>query len=266
MKRLLIVLIVTVSALRTIAGPELSGTPEELTAHLRSMPGQVTLTAEAEVKVEADRGDIILKARNSDRSLKDALAQNQQMRSDIMATLEKGGLPADRIHMSRFSTTPTQRFFTSKVKAYEVESSVTIEATSEKEVQAIAAIVDEHDGVTLLSLTFRNTKKEENTAQALHQALAKINRLKETYEKELGVTLVARALGSQPVPSGMDLTRRRAYGQKEVSGLTSVLTNPESTMVLHALEQREPDVSQFDQVVYSATVSVTFDVVTETRK
>jgi len=263
MKTLLTTLFCIGTAMSTIAGPQLSGTPEELTAHLRSIPGQVTLSAEAEVKVEADRAEAILKLRNSDRSFKKALIQNQQMRADVVATLDKSGLAADRIHVSRFLTTPTQGCFTSKVKAYEVESRVTLEATSEKEIQAIAAIVDEKEGVTLLSLAFSNSQKDKNTAQVLQQALAKVNSLREIYEKELGVTLVARAVGPQPLPSGMDLMRHRSYAGKEVSGISSSLTTPDASVVLHALEQREANLSQFDLVVYAATVTVTFDVVNE---
>lgn len=266
MKRTMLILTGAAMALRAFAGPELSGTPDELTTHLRSLPGQVTLSAEAEVKVEADRAEVILKVRNIDRSFKNALIQNQQMRADIMATLEKCAVPAERIHMSRFSTTPTQGYFTSKVKAYEVESRVTIQATSEKEIQSIAALVDEKDGVTLLSLTFSNSQKDKNTVGVLQQALAKVNSLKSIYEQELGVALVARAVGSQPAPSGLDLARRRSYAGKDVSGISSALTAPETSLVLHALEQREPDLSQFDQVVYTATVTVSFDVVKEDKK
>lgn len=266
MKKTILILTGATLAVRAIAGPELSGTPDELTAHLRSLPGQVTLSAEAEVKVEADRADVTLKLRNTDRSFKNALVQNQQMRADIMGTLEKCGLPADRIQMSRFSTTPTQGYFTSKVKAYEVESRVAIQAASEKEIQAIAALVDEKEGLTLQSLTFSNTQKDKNAAGVLQEALAKVNSLKAIYEKELGIALMARSVSSQPLPSGMDLSVRRAYAGKEVSGISSTQTSPGSRVILHALEQREPDISQLDQVVYRATVTVTFDVVKEGKK
>lgn len=266
MKRTMLILTAATIAVQAIAGPELSGTPDELATHLRSLPGQVTLSAETEVKVEADRAEVVLKVSGSDRSFKAALAQNQQMRAEIVTTLEKAGLPADRIRISRFSTTPTQGYFTSKVKAYEIESRVTVEATSEKEIQAIAAVVDKKDSVTLLSLTFSNTQKDKNTAQVLQQALAKVTNLKQTYEKELGVTLLPRSIGTQPVSSGMELARRRAYTGKEVSGISSALTSPESPMILHALQQREPDISQFDQVVYRATVTVAYDVVKEDKR
>jgi|LSQX01.1.fsa_nt_gb uncharacterized protein YggE len=266
MKKLMLMLIGATIVLQAIAGPELSGTPDELTAHLGSLPGQITLSGEAKLKVEADRADVILKLRNTDRSFKNALVQNQQMRAEIMANLKTSGLPAERIHMSRFSTTPTQGYFSSKVKAYEVESRVTIHATSEKEVQAIAALIDERDGVSLLSLNFNNDQKDTHTAQVLQQALAKVNRLKALYERELGITLVARAVGPQSGPSGRDLMREHSSARKEVSGISSGWALPEASVVLHALEQRGPELTQFDQVVYTATVTVTFDVMTADKK
>ena len=258
-KILLITMTVGVAALSALAGPQLSGTADELAAHLRSIPGQVSLTGDAEMKVEADRAEVVVIVRNSDRLFKNALIQSQQVRSDIVAVLEKSGIPGDRIRMSRFSSTPTQGHFTAKVKSYEIESRVTIEVTSEKELQAVAAVIDEKEGVSLLSLTFSNSQKDKHKADVLNQALAKVRNLQGIYEKELGVMMVPKAVGSQPVAVSRNLPRR-AYAGKEMSGLSQALDSSEVTMTLHALAQSEPDISQFDQVVYTATVTVTFDV------
>ncbi len=266
MKTLVVIVAASLAAAGAMAGPELSGTPDELVAHLRAIPGQVTLTGEGEAKVEADRAEIVVKVRNSDRSFRTALAQNQQMRAEILAALEKAGIPADCLRMSRFSSTPTQGYFSSKVKSYEIESRVTIEASSEKELQSAAAVVDEKEGVSLQSLTFRNTQSEKHKADALTQALAKVRALKKTYERALGVSLLPRAIGPQPAPASAEFARRRVYAGMEVSGTSSVLTDPELGLVVHALAQREPDISQFDQVLYRAAVSVTFDVVREEKK
>ena len=203
---------------------------------------------------------MVLKLRTVDRSLKAALVLNQEMRADLVTTLEKHGIPADRIRMSRFSTTPTQGYFTSKVKAYEVESRVTIEATSEKELQAIAWPVDEKEGITLLSLTFKDSRKESHTAQVLAEALAKLNRLKALYEKELGVTLVAREFTSQPVFPSIPPARPRSSARKEVSGESSKWAGPDAPMAVSALDPGEVDLSQFDQVRYGARVTVTYEV------
>ncbi len=266
MNKLMIVVLSSMTLLRAISEPVVSGSPEEVAAHLSSIPGQVILTADAAVTVEADRAEVVLMVRNSERSFKNALVVNQQLRADIMAELEKSGLPATRIRMSRFSTTPTQGYFTSKVKSYEVESRVTVEVLTEKEIQAIAALIDEKDAVTLLSLTYNNSQKDEHSSAVVQQALAKVYVLRKIYEKELGVELVPRAIGPQPAPPRPEFARRGSSYGKDVSGFSSVLSNPELSVMMHTLASQEPDISQFDQVVYTATVTVTFDVVPKASK
>lgn len=235
-------------ACAALAGPELSGTPDELAAHLNSIPGQVTLTGTAELKIEADKAEVVLGVRTSDRSFKAALVKNQQMRADIMALMETNGIPAKRIRMSRFSSTPTQGFFTSKVKSYEVESRVTVEAASEKEVQAVAAIVDEKEGVSLQSLSFSDTRKDDHAAKAVSLALAKVRSQKSIYERSLDVVLIPRAVG--PQPGVFSPVVRRAYAAKDMASVPRC----------ESLALQAPDISQFDQLVYNVTVVVTFDV------
>jgi len=187
--------------------------------------------------------------------------ENQRLRAEIMAKLEKDGIPAERIRMSRFSSTPTQGYFTSKVKSYEIESRVTVEADEEKEIQAVAALVDEKDEVSLRSLTFKHTEKDKHAADALVQALEKIDKLKGIYEEKLGVELVPRSVGVPPERLGNYGSRYRPYAEARLSsGTESIVETLESAVVLHALEQRGPDVSQFDHVVYKARVTVTFKV------
>jgi uncharacterized protein YggE len=262
MKRVVIVIAFSIAiALSAEAEPQITGTPEELAAHLRSMPGQVTLRGEAEVVVEADTAEIAVHVRNTDRSFKEALAENQRLRSEILAALEKDGIPAERIRMSRFSSTPTQGYFTGKVKSFEIESRVTVEAAREKEIQAVASLVDEKEEVSLRSLTFKHTEKDKHAADALAEALEKVQKLKGIYEEKLGVELVPKSVGA---PSKRLLnygSRYRPYAEASLSSGTDPWEEAfESAVVLHALEQRGPDVSQFDQVVYKANVTVTFEV------
>jgi uncharacterized protein YggE len=260
MKTIVVVIALGVAvAVSVVAEPQVTGTPEELAAHLRSMPGQVTLRGEAEVVVEADTAEIAVQVRNSDRLFKKALAENQRLRAEIMTELEKGGIPVERIRMSRFSSTPMQGYFTGKVKSYEIESRVTVEAAGEKEIQAVAALVDENDEVSLRSLTFKHTEKDKHAADALAQALEKVQALKGIYEEKLGVELVPKSVGPQP-RSG-HVVRDRPYAEAGLSfGSRYVPSIEEAAVVIHALEQRGPDVSQFDQVVYKANVTVTFEV------
>ena len=42
--------------------------------------------------------------------------------------------------------------------------------------------------------------------------------------------------------------------------MASVLTNPELTMTLHALEQRAPELNQFEELVLKVGLVVTYDL------
>jgi len=41
---------------------------------------------------------------------------------------------------------------------------------------------------------------------------------------------------------------------------SGILSNPELSVVLHALEQRAPEVSQFEELLYKVGLIVTFDI------
>ena len=260
----MLVLMGTMVAFCAMGKADLTGTAEELVAHLREIPGQVTLMAAGELEAEADRADVVIKVRSSDRSFKTALAQNQQTRLEIMATLEKNGIPAERIRLSKFSSTPTQGVFSSKVKSYEIESRVTIEATSEQDIQAVAGVIDEKEGLSVISRTFRDTLKDAHTTQALTKALAKLKDLKGIYEKELGVMLVPRSVGPKPGSVVIEPPMPRK-GFSDASGIASAGEESKSIVTMHALEEKGPDISQFDQVFYRAEISVTYDVIRQDK-
>lgn len=260
MQARMIVLMGTMVAFCAMGKPDLTGTADELVAHLQDIPGCMTLRAEGELAVEADCAEVVVKARNADRSFKNALAQNQQTRSEIMVELEKAGIPAERIHLSKFSSIPTQGMFSSKIKSYEIESRITIEAMAESDIQAVAGIIDEKEGLSLFSLSFKDTLKEDHSTQALALALSKLKVLKGIYEKELGISLVPRSVGPQPGPQPGDVPK---VGKNfiEVSGIAMGCdVTVKSITATNVLERQQPDMSQFDQVLYKAEVSVTFDV------
>ncbi len=241
--------------------PQLSGTPGELQAHLSSMPGQVVLSGTAERVVEADESIVRLSVHNSDRALKTALEESNRLRREIVATLSAGGIETNRIHTSRFSSVPSRSSWTGKVKAYDISSAVSVHARTEKEVQIVAGIVDTMEEVSLESLTFETTDKEAIALALLKKAFAKIEARKQLYEQSLEVMLHPRSVG---IPEHKDRRGRERWMME--GGLTKglrfaeALTNPECSVVLHALQQQPADLSQFDKVVYKVGVVVTFDV------
>jgi len=75
------------------------------------------------------------------------------------------------------------------------------------------------------------------------------------------VELVPKSVGAPPKRLLNYGSRYRPYAEASLSSGTDLWEEAfESAVVLHALEHRGPDVSQFDQVVYKAAVTVTFEV------
>lgn len=243
------------------AEPEISGTPTELRRHLDAIPGQVVISATAERTVEADRAVVQVSVVTSERRLKTSLEKNNSIRTDIVSKLSAGGIDEDRIHTSRFSSTPVHSSWTGKVKEYEIESKVRVHAESEKEIHLIAGLVDELDEVSLASLTFEMSKKEEITVDLLKEAFQRVQARKELYESSLGVSLRPRRVGLPPVEDASLHDRRMRKGDRAVLSVASVLTNPELSMVLHSLGQEQAGMNQFEELVFKAEITVTYDLV-----
>ena len=267
MKNLVVFTIVSLIVPHIAIGePELSGTPTELRQHLDALPGQVTISGLAERTVESDRAVVQVAVHTSERQLKPALEKNNNIRANIVEELTKSGITADRIHTSRFASTPVHSSWSGKVKEYDIRSTVRVHAETEKEVQIVAGLVDTIDEISLSSLTFEMTKKEEITVELLTQAFQQVQKRKDQYESSLGVHLRPRQIGLPTPKDDGSRTQWLMKGNRNVASISSVLTNPELSVVLHALEQRGPEISQFEELLYKVGIVVTFDVLPEMDK
>ena len=249
-----------VSAHAATAEIDVSGSPAELRAHLESLPGQVTISGHAERAVEADKAIVQLSVVTSERLLKPALEKNTNVRSSIVAELAEGGISEARIHTSRFASTPVHSSWSGKVKQYRIKSTVRIHAETEKEVQLIAGLVDTIEEVSLASMSFDMTRREEVTVELLAEAFGRIQERRKLYESSLGVLLRPKHVA---VPGGQKPDRRTRWllnGDDGAMSASGILSNPELSVVLHALEQRAPEVSQFEELLYKVGLIVTFDI------
>ena len=258
--RICTILLAGMLTVRALAAPELTGTPDQLAAHLSALPGLVTLAAEAELKVEADTAEATVQVSSTDRSFEAGLRRNQDIRSDLIRALVEAGVPADRVSMSRFSSVPAHGFLTGKVKSYRIESNVTVRASSEEEIGTVAGLVDARAEVSFLGLRFTDSQKDRHEKECLEDALARLDTLRATHERQVGVTLVPRSIGPKAVAHGRGLSAGLPVAGEKALGFGSSLLPAEQSVVVHALGQQQPAVSQFDQIVYRAAVSVTYDV------
>src|SRR5258706_10016316 len=99
------------------AEPELKGSPNELENYFNRIPKTVVVSGESEIKVPADKAIVNLGVTTENKSLKEALRLNQQVRTNILPALKNTGIPLERIQQSKFSSTPRFGMFGDKPKS-----------------------------------------------------------------------------------------------------------------------------------------------------
>ena len=149
------------------------GTASELALHLQSVPKTVTIVGEAEVRAPADQAIVTLKVTTENKSLQEALRNNTEGPAIASrARFKSRGIPAERVHGSKFSSTPKFGLFGDKAKSYRVENLVRATVVDEKEFQTVAAVVDGYpEALYNLGQVTEHKNKEELQEKATAQAL-----------------------------------------------------------------------------------------------
>ena len=174
----------------SFAEPELKGTPRELEEYLTSIPKIVSLSGEASLEIPAKRGIVSINVKTEDLHLEKALQKNQSIRNEVVSKLINSGIPKDNIIGSKFSSTPEFGLWSKKPKKYNVENSLKITVTSEKEYQAVANIIDNYEQVIYKGIKFKHDDKEEVKEKLVKLMLDNLKAKQAMYEANLGIKLV----------------------------------------------------------------------------
>jgi uncharacterized protein YggE len=256
-----LLLLLTASMLHCLAAaePELKGTAAELTQLLANLPKTVTINAEAEVRAPADQAVVTLKVVTDSKSLQEALRANQEVRAKLFAYYKNHNVPPERIHASRFSSTPKFGLFGDKAKSYRVENLVRITVEDEREFQMGATIVDTFPEVQYVGADFEHRDKDALKLKALAQACDNAERKRKLMEEKLGVKLKPeRFFNNAAAPIQNTEFARHYVGSAYSSGAKSGSSTAGSSGVtdLPGLE----DVSSFGELVYKAEVTLEYSV------
>jgi len=265
MKTYLLISLVTVSLTLTArAEPELKGTPSELSRYLqdvpiRDTPKSVSIMGEAELRVPADQAVVTLKVTTENKSLHEALRLNQEVRTKLIAYLKSHSMPAERVHASKFSSTPRFGLFGEKAKSYKVENLVRITVEDEHEFQLTASTVDQFMEVQFVAADFEVKDKEAMKAKAMAQACDNANKRKSTIEEKLGMSLKATGFSSGPVLQTMNSESRR-YPSGSYKGGGSFGGYSSVAKVADEPVAGGDDVSLFGEMIYTAGVTIEYRV------
>ncbi len=242
------------------AEPEIKGTASELAQYLKEIPRTVTLTGESEVKMAADRAIVSIRVVTENKTLQEASRLNQELRTKMIRTLAEKSLPADRIHASRFSSTPKYGVFSEKAKSYRVENVVKITTHDEKEFQSVASLVDttpefRHDGIE-----FEHSDKQALKRRAMEQALDKVMEKKKLYEEKLGVKLTPKSFdeGRVMIPNQAGPRNKYYATAKSIAPISPLDSNYQNRAADAAGD--EEATTSFDELVFKAVVTVEYAV------
>jgi uncharacterized protein YggE len=225
---------------------------------VRETPKTVSIAGEAEVRVQADQAVITLKVTTENKSLHDALRLNQEVRNKLIAYLKSNNMPVERVHASKFSSTPRFGLFGDKAKSYKVENLVRITVEDEHEFQLTASMVAQFAEVQFVGAEFEMKDKEAVKARAVAQACENANQRRSLMEEKFGLNLKATGFsstppvlqtanfGNRPYPSGS------YYGGGAFGGYGSIQKAEAPAAA--------DDVSLFGELIYTATVTVEYRV------
>jgi uncharacterized protein YggE len=241
--------------LTAFAEPEIKGTATELSQYLNTLPKNVIVTGEAEVRVPAHRAVLNLRVITESRSLQEALRLNVDARNRLSDYLKKQGITEDRIHASKFSSTPQFGLFGDKAKSYRIENVVRVAVQDDKEFQAAGAAVDQWAEVQFGGVEFEYADREALKAKVTNDACDNASTRKKTYEEKFGFQLTPVNFSEGIVsernvqPSNYDETKR---------GYLS--SGPRSSWAQEGQPSTEESISSLGELVYTARVSVEYSV------
>lgn len=241
----------------SVAAPEIKGSPLELKNFLHPSDKIISITADAELSAFSDKATISLVVTTEQKRLSDAMAENTQLRNNIVKQLTAVGVDEKAINSAKFSSSPEYGWFGSQPKSFKVINRMSIAIMEERHLQEIAKLADDHVEVELATSTFEHTEKETFSLKVKQLALDKVLKQKTFYEQALGIKLQAVGLHNARVFAN------GTRGAEEVEMMLVTRAKKVETASSYDVRNRsaEQRSSSFDEVEYKANIVVDFKIV-----
>ncbi len=251
MKRVTLIIIYLALSGVVCAETELKGSPEELRQFLHPVEHTVTLTGMHEDTAYSDKAIVSLVITTEADRLGDSMAANTALRTNIAQAMVDAGVSQEDINTSKFSSSPQFGWFGSKPKSFEVINRMAVGITDEAHLQLIARLTDDNDEIVMAEMEFEHTSKEAFQDSVRKAALDKALAQRTAYEQQLGIKLTPINVQENVM---MPAKPRTYLEEMNVSAVRQRSAADSSTLAV------APPPQTFDEVVYQATVYVTFKV------
>lgn len=242
-----------------LAQPELKGNPEDLRQFLHPQASLITLQDKAQKTAYSDKAVIHLVVTSEGKTLSESLEQNNQVREKTTKDLIARGIKAEEIKNAKFTSTPEYGLFGKKPASYTVVNRISVSIFEEADLRSVAQVADTYEEVELAKTEFEHTRKDQFEQQVKEEVLQKIINQKSYYEKSLGVQLIPVSFRDARVQ------QRPTAGASAVDEVEEVVVNGIRASFGSKYDSTPMPAPSFDEVVYTAELSVDYKVVSKTN-
>ena len=243
------------------SAPELKGNPDELKRFLYPDSTRVTITETAKEKAYSDKAIINLVIETEEDKMSDAIRNNTDLRVKVSKLLTESDISPENIKTSKFSTSPQFGWFGDEPDSYQIINRMAVSIFSEKHLNLLATISDNHKEISLSTKEFEHTGKDKFEALVKKKALEKVMAQKKFYEAQLGLKLKPVAFRDFDVVQSGTQSARDLETKIVVTGSRLKRKKAKSDSFLADAVQSVPQT--FDEVEYTATISVEFEVISK---
>jgi uncharacterized protein YggE len=251
-----LIMLIACTAVFAYAEPELKGSPNELRGVLHPQGNIVTIRESAEKKAYSDIAIVSVLVTTESKLLSEALSANSALREALSKQLLAGGIKAEHINSSKFSSSPQYGWFGKKPSSYKVVNRLALKLFDERQLELVAKLADQNIEVEFSGTRFEHSEKEVFKKQVHKNALARIADKKAFYENSLGIKLDPISVGDvQQLEQATEGAR-----MLEEMVVTAQRSGADSFVSKARYAPAPAPATSFDEVVYKANISVSYKV------
>ena len=238
------------------AAPELKGKPQELKSFLYPDDTIISISASADESAYSDIATVNLIVTTEKKLLSQSIQANTQLRKKIRKSLNTKGIQDKEINNSKFSSSPQYGWFGKEPSSHKVVNRMAVKIAKESHFQDIAEIADQFQQVKLSGVIFSHSKEDEYYDKVKDLAMQKLLKKKAYYEKSLSMQLKAVRFHESEINS------QATEGANMVEEVVVYGIRADSETGSFKSRRRQPErQSSFDEIQYSAGITVDFKVV-----
>ena len=239
----------------SLLSQETNGNVEPLVQRDNFSDNTVMLSAKVSETVASNKAIVSVLVSATESSLSSAMKKNEDLRNELSESFVSAGIMINDIATSKFSTSPRLSIVSSNSKSFDIINRLSVKAENSEQLQAIAAIVEQHDSAIIVDTQFKHDGEDELHLQLKQSAMDRIMNEKAYYEQQLNVSLQAIRFSD----SGLDVKKTSMIDDMSIMSFERTIGRLSGDSV-HTVKHTHSDSTPFDAFEYAFSMNVVFNV------